>query len=158
MVSVWDEMAEKKSVDLYSTALMPRNGGRGRAVMGNPSFKYVLKDSPDYRPPCGNEYTERQLRILNGEIALSEIRANELANLKSKALRFSDTESYEIADALYEEKLCPAEHHFRDSWTAEYAEWVLQNLTPMGQKLFDKPKVKRGEPCTLCTQSSLLLL
>lgn len=108
--------------------------------MGNPNFKFVLKDSPDYSPPCGNEYTERQIRILNGEIALSEIRANELANLKNKALRFSDTENYEIADALYEEKLCPAEHHFWDSWTAEYAERVLQDLTPWDRNYFTNQK------------------
>ena len=48
-----------------------RNGGFCNSVFTN-------KDDPDYLPSYGNTYTDRQKRIMYGEIPLVEVRNNEL--------------------------------------------------------------------------------
>ena len=108
--------------------------------MGAPNFRYKLTDSPDYKSSCGDEYTERQLRILNREIALSEGRVSELTKLKNKALTSGDEENCELAVALYEKKLYPAEKHFWDSWTVECAQKGLQDLTPWDRSYLTEQK------------------
>lgn len=89
---------------------------------------FVNKDSPDYRPSYGKTYTERQLRILNEEIPLEEIRLNEITVIMRKAESLGDDEKLAIARVLYNVKTRKEDYRF--SVSVEDAKQILQELTP----------------------------
>ena len=49
-----------------------------KGLTGMDARVFVNKDSPDYRPSCGNQFTKRQQMSLNEEIPLDQVRVNEI--------------------------------------------------------------------------------
>lgn len=96
--------------------------------MGSPIFHFNNVDAPDYIPPCGKEYSIRQLAILNGDIPLSEVRLNELTILQRKAQNLQDFINYEIAQSLYTKKLSGDDYF--PTYSIDEAKAILQRLTP----------------------------
>ena len=89
---------------------------------------FVNKDDPNYRPTYGSRYTQRQIDILNGVLAIDEVRLNELSILYRKADQLGDTENYERALMLYTMKKYP--DTYAPQYTQEEAMDILQQLTP----------------------------
>lgn len=110
-----------------------------RAKYRNGSFKnmygggmyesvYVNKDDPNYKPHYRTEYSERQKKILNEEVPLENVRANEIKKIMNKAEFLKDKKNFCKAKNLYEvkthiEKYCP-------NVTLSEAQSILQELTP----------------------------
>ncbi len=101
---------------------------RGSVDHGIDPRVFVNKDSPDYKPNYGKTFTERQLKILNEEIPLDQVRLQEIAVIKNKAEALGDDEKVEIAKTLYAFKTGAEEYKFAVS--VEDAKATLQSLTP----------------------------
>lgn len=86
------------------------------------------KDSPDYKKQYGKKFTERQLRILNEEIPIEDVRLTEIAIIMRKAESIGDEENLDIARALYAFKTHKEEYQFDVS--VDDAKQTLQELTP----------------------------
>ena len=62
-------------------------------------FRYINRDDPDYNP-YGTVYTERQNKILSGEIPVDSISTTELTKLRRKAEVIGDLSNAEIAEVF----------------------------------------------------------
>ena len=94
---------------------------------GLPIRVFVNKDSPDYKYHWGSELTDRQKRILNGEIPLESIRFNELTVIMKKAEQLGDLDSAEKAETLYNQKKYPDDETYHPSMNYEEAVNFLNN-------------------------------
>lgn len=90
-------------------------------------FRYINRDDPNYNP-YGTVYTERQNKILSGEIPVDSISTTELTKLRRKAEVIGDLRNAEIAEILYYRKTSPTSYF--PPYTMEEAKEILQNLTP----------------------------
>lgn len=81
----------------------------------------------NYKPNYGKKYTERQLKILNEEIPIEEIRLTEISIIRRKAESLGDEENIDIARILYEFKTYTKKYQFI---SVEDAKRILQDLTP----------------------------
>ena len=86
------------------------------------------KDDPDYKFSYGTTYTERQLKILTGEIDIFSIKANEIKFIIKKAEGIGDCETCKKAKELYELRTHQEEYHI--DMSPEEARNILQTLTP----------------------------
>ena len=100
-----------------------RNGGLRDSVFMN-------KDDPDYKPSYGKTYTERQRRIVNEELPLSEVRINELTIIMNKAVSMGDIPTYETAKMLRNLKIHEDDGEYSLSYSPEEAKAILESLTP----------------------------
>ena len=91
-------------------------------------ISYVNKDSPDYVRAYPPEYTERQLKILTGEIPLKEVRMNEIAIIMNKARYNNDEGNLATAEYLHLLKQHPDE--YKPMMELDEAKRILQELTP----------------------------
>lgn len=89
---------------------------------------FMNKDDPNYRYNYGTTYTERQMKILNGEIDIFTIKANEIKFIIKKAEGIGDCETCKKAEELYE--LRTHKEEYRIDMSIEEARDVLQSLTP----------------------------
>ena len=64
---------------------------------GLPPSVFQNKDSPDYKPNYGKKYTERQLKILNEEIPIEEVRLTEISIIMRKAESLGDEEYFVVS-------------------------------------------------------------
>ena len=99
-----------------------------RQIYGLPPSVFQNKDSPDYKPNYGKKFTERQLKILNEEIPIEEVRLTEISIIMRKAESLGDEENLDIARMLYAFKTHKEEYQFNIS--AEDAKRTIQDLTP----------------------------
>ena len=98
------------------------------AWRGEPRFNFVDRSSPDYEPSYGKTYTARQRAILEGDIPLEQVRANDLTVIMRKSLQMGDTENYEVARELLRQKTEP--NDYVPPYTIQEAKEILQRLTP----------------------------
>jgi len=99
-----------------------------KAFTGMHARVFVNKDSPDYQPSYGSQFTERQKKILSEEISLDHVRVNELTIIIRKAQAMDDMETAAAAQILYNRKTHVDGFHF--SMTPEEAKAFLQSQTP----------------------------
>lgn len=99
-----------------------------KAIGGMDARVFVNKDSPDYKPNYGTQYTKRQQMILNELIPLDQVRLNELTIIIRKAEAMEDTETAAAAQILYDAKTHVDSFQF--SMSPEEAKEYLQSLTP----------------------------
>lgn len=66
-----------------------------KAFTGMNARVFVNKDDPNYKPSYGSSYTERQKKIMNGELTPDEFTQGELTLLSRKAERLEDEEALE---------------------------------------------------------------
>lgn len=78
--------------------------------------------------PMNQDYTPRQMAILNEEIPLEQVRPNELGIIIRKATERGDEEQAETAKNLQWKKQNP--RAYSPSCTFEEAKQILQRLTP----------------------------
>lgn len=83
-----------------------------------------------YSPPRLDkvDYTPRQQAILEGNVALSDIRTTELVTIAKKATAKDDDFNLEIVMDLLEAKRSPTDYF--PQMTVEEALEILQDLTP----------------------------
>ena len=91
-------------------------------------ISYEDKDSPDYVRAYPPEYTERQTKILSGEIPIDDIRLNELSIIINKAKYNNDEGNASTAEYLYLLKKHPDE--YKPMMELDEAKEILQSLTP----------------------------
>lgn len=89
---------------------------------------FMDKDSPDYRPNYGRKYTERQIKIIQDEIPLDEVRLNELSIILRKAENIEDEPVIRKIQKLRKRKTYLA--NFQFTFTEEEAIEILKSLTP----------------------------
>lgn len=103
-----------------------RRGNGPRIDKGH--FHFRNPDAPDYKKFYGSTYTERQLKILSGEIPWEVVRLNQLTLLANKAQAMGDDESHRIVLQLIECK--KSQKVYTPQITANEAREILKNLTP----------------------------
>ena len=89
---------------------------RSKSVRGpnddHARFRFNNVDAPDYRKAyCDAPYSEKQRRILAGEIPLDQVRTNELTKILNKALEQDDSETEEKVRQMKYEKRYPERAH-----------------------------------------------
>ena len=65
-------------------------------------YAYKYLDDPNHPKNYGSTYTERQLKILSGEIPWEVVRFNQLTLLANKAQAMGDDESHKIVLQMIE--------------------------------------------------------
>jgi len=92
----------------------------------------------NYRPQRLDvlDYTPRQKAILEGDVALSDIRTAELGTIAKKAVAKDDDFNLEIVLDLLEAKRTPTDYF--PKMTVEEALEILQRLTPWELDYFPK--------------------
>lgn len=93
-------------------------------------FNFVDKNDPDYKRPCGKDYTERQRKLLSGEIEWQTTRLTDIRALLDKARLLNDTSAIKKAEELYALKVKQRENKYVPNLTEEEARDILRNLTP----------------------------
>ena len=117
----WSSPATKYGMGLKKLKYAIHYYGMDTRVFNN-------KDSPDYKPSYGNQFTARQRMILNQEMPINQIRRNEISLIIHKAEAMGDEENAAIARNLYEMKLNEGKYQF--SMNHDEAKNTLQALTP----------------------------
>ena len=74
------------------------------------------------------DYTARQMDILNGDIPFEKIQPQQLKVIMTKAKAREDDWNYDIAKAMYDQKMNP--DNYFPKFSVSEAKIILQKLTP----------------------------
>ena len=105
-------------------ATTPRRWNEPRVDKGR--FRYKYLDDSNHPKNYGSTYTERQLKILSGEIPWEVVRFNQLTLLANKAQAMGDDESHKIVLQMIECK--KNQKAYTPQITPNEAREILKNL------------------------------
>ena len=97
---------------------------------GRGQFNFVNTDDPNYKKPCGKTYSEKQLKLLTGEIPWETTPLQQLTVLLYKTEQLNDVAAYKTAKELRDLKLRQRDSSYKPDLTVEEAEDILRALTP----------------------------
>lgn len=95
--------------------------------MGTPRFNFTNKEDINYNP-YGKKFTERQLRIINGQ-TVDKLRLNEITKVIKKAEKLGDESLAMEIFELYEDMIMGYNTN-PPKYTFEEAVLGLRKLTP----------------------------
>lgn len=97
---------------------------------GRGFIRFVNKDDPAYKKPCGKTYTEKQLKLLSGEIAWETTPLGQLTRLLYKAETLNDAEATAKAREMRDLKIKQRDAGYTPDLTVDEAKDILRELTP----------------------------
>lgn len=117
------QFSQQKYSHIKSRSKRSKLDGRGQ-------FNFVNKDDPNYQKPYGTDYSEKQRKLLSGEVAWETTRLNEITRLLNKAVAFKDEEAIKKAQELRTLKVKQIENKYVPDLTVDEAKEILRSLTP----------------------------